>query len=328
VLINNFKTTKGNYEDYKDMTDDEVYEVFEDKISNLKEIYEPLELGAELPFIKIYNMGRSVEINKVHGFMATNVLKFLCGLRAYSRPIWFSRHGQSQFNVTELIGGDSLLSENGRKYGLCLQQFFKEYTETPEGKEEVDNMTKFCSTLTRTQQTISYLDEFGKEAPFVKKELDEINAGICDSMTYEEINEKYPREYNMRLEDKLNYRYPRGESYIDLISRLEPFVLEVESHDKPLFIVSHQATLRCLYAYFESQKVDNVPYISVELHTLIRFEPGIMGYKQTTYKFDIETGDYTTEVKEVNYNSDLPKRMRFRTTDSDQETDETGSNND
>lgn len=48
-------------------------------------------------------------------------------------------------------------------------------------------------------------------------------------MTYEDINKNFPREYNMRLEDKLNYRYPRGESYLDLISRLEPFVFEVES---------------------------------------------------------------------------------------------------
>lgn len=83
--------------------------------------------------------------------------------------------------------------------------------------------------MIRTQQTISYIDEFGKEKPIILKELDEINAGICDSMTYEEMNKKYPPEYNMRLKDKLNYRYPRGESYIDLISRLDPFVQEIES---------------------------------------------------------------------------------------------------
>eukprot|EP00343_Euplotes_focardii_P012317 CAMPEP_0205834538 /NCGR_PEP_ID=MMETSP0206-20130828/50832_1 /ASSEMBLY_ACC=CAM_ASM_000279 /TAXON_ID=36767 /ORGANISM="Euplotes focardii, Strain TN1" /LENGTH=51 /DNA_ID=CAMNT_0053141589 /DNA_START=1259 /DNA_END=1414 /DNA_ORIENTATION=+ len=42
-----------------------------------------------------------------------------------------------------------------------------------------------------------------------------------------------------------------------------------------------------------------------------------MGYKETIYKFDIETGDYVTEIKTVDYTNDLPKRMRFKTSDSD-----------
>lgn len=43
--------------------------------------------------------------------------------------------------------------------------------------------------------------------------LDELNAGICDSMTYEAIEEAYPKEWAARQRDKLRYRYPRGESY-------------------------------------------------------------------------------------------------------------------
>lgn len=92
-----------------------------------------------------------------------------------------------------------------------------------------------------------------------------------------------------------------------------------------MLIVSHQATLRCLYAYFEAQKVDTIPYIQVPLHTLIKLESGILGYTETTYKFDIETGDYVTEIKKVNCQNDLPKRMRFRTTESDLGSDEADS---
>lgn len=35
--------------------------------------------------------------------------------------------------------------------------------------------------------------------------------GICDNMTYEEIQEKYPEEFARRDQDKYHYRYPRGE---------------------------------------------------------------------------------------------------------------------
>jgi broad specificity phosphatase PhoE len=41
-------------------------------------------------------------------------------------------------------------------------------------------------------------------------------------MTYEEIETKYPDEFANRDRDKFHYRYPRGESYEDLVARLEP----------------------------------------------------------------------------------------------------------
>lgn len=39
--------------------------------------------------------------------------------------------------------------------------------------------------------------------------LDEIFAGACDGMTYEEIENFLPNEFELRKKDKLAYRYPR-----------------------------------------------------------------------------------------------------------------------
>jgi broad specificity phosphatase PhoE len=46
--------------------------------------------------------------------------------------------------------------------------------------------------------------------PRVWPNLDEIYAGACDGMTYEEITEKYSVEAQCRAKDKLAYRFPRG----------------------------------------------------------------------------------------------------------------------
>ena len=46
--------------------------------------------------------------------------------------------------------------------------------------------------------------------PRVWHHLDELFAGACDGMTYEEIEEQYPEEFVRREKDKLAYRYPRG----------------------------------------------------------------------------------------------------------------------
>ena len=44
-------------------------------------------------------------------------------------------------------------------------------------------------------------------------------------------------------------RYPRGESYQDIVSRLEPVLVELMRQKDPILIVSHQATLRVLVSY-------------------------------------------------------------------------------
>jgi 6-phosphofructo-2-kinase / fructose-2,6-biphosphatase 2 len=68
-------------------------------------------------------------------------------------------------------------------------------------------------------------------------------------MTYGEIAEKYPDDFAARDQNKFTYRYPRGESYEDLVARLEPVIMELERQGNVL-VVSHQAVIRCLLAYF------------------------------------------------------------------------------
>lgn len=68
-------------------------------------------------------------------------------------------------------------------------------------------------------------------------------------MSYEEIQKKFPDDFRARDQNKFFYRYPRGESYEDLVVRLEPVMMELERQGNVL-VVTHQAVLRCILAYF------------------------------------------------------------------------------
>ena len=105
----------------------------------------------------------------------------------------------------------------------------------------------------------------------VWKSLDELFAGTFDGMTYAEIERKAPGEFKRRKADKLNYRYPRGESYLDVITRLEPVVLELERQEDPVLIVAHQGIHRMLYAYvvFEREAREFKLYLYLSLVTKI-----------------------------------------------------------
>jgi broad specificity phosphatase PhoE len=98
--------------------------------------------------------------------------------------------------------------------------------------------------------------------------LDELFAGACDGMTYEQIEEQFPEEFQLRQTDKLAYRYPRGESYLDVIARLEPIIIEMERHREPLLIVGHQGILRIIYAFYMGLSRAEAPYVSIPLNTV------------------------------------------------------------
>lgn len=74
--------------------------------------------------------------------------------------------------------------------------------------------------------------------------------GICEGLTYEEIQERFPQEFAWRDQDKLKYRYPHGESYLDLLQRVDTVVQALLTQSEVL-VVSHQAVLRCIMAYFK-----------------------------------------------------------------------------
>ncbi|XP_047059920.1 6-phosphofructo-2-kinase/fructose-2,6-bisphosphatase-like [Lolium rigidum] len=105
----------------------------------------------------------------------------------------------------------------------------------------------WTNTLQRTILTATPIFGFPK---IQWRSLDEINSGVCDGMTYEEIKKIMPEEYESGKKDKLRYRYPRGESYLDVIQRLEPVIIELERQRAPVVVISHQAVLRALYSYF------------------------------------------------------------------------------
>ena len=75
------------------------------------------------------------------------------------------------------------------------------------------------------------------------KTLNEIDSGVCDDRTYEEVKNQWPQDFRARDIDKFRYRYPRGESYEDLVARLEPVIMELERQDT-VVLVAHQAVNR------------------------------------------------------------------------------------
>jgi len=173
------------------------------------------------------------------------------------RTIYLSRHGESEFNLYGKIGGDSALSTHGEKYAVNLAEFFK--------NQKLNDLCVWTSTLTRTRQTAGHIVAPKMAFP----QLNEINSGEHDGMTYEEIAEHYPLDFAARDRDKLRYRYPNGESYVDVCERLRELLIIMNQSDN-LLVISHQAVIRCISAYLKKTPIEKLPYEKIPLHTILK----------------------------------------------------------
>jgi broad specificity phosphatase PhoE/predicted kinase len=268
VLIDaNVRETKLSMPDYAGVDPEEAVRDFRARIAHYERVYEPLD-DSDGSYIKIIDVGKKVVLNHIEDYLPGRLVPLIINLHVTPRPIWLTRHGESAFNVLGIIGGDADLSPRGEEYAKDLALFFQ--SRIPEG------LTVWTSTLRRTVQTAAHLT--AKTAAF--RALDEIDAGVCDGMTYAEIAEAMPAEYAARQLDKFRYRYPRGESYQDVIQRLEPVICELERETSPVLIIGHQAVLRAVYAYMMDQPPEACPRISVPLHTLIELTPTAYGCEE------------------------------------------------
>jgi len=245
------------------------------RVTMYEAAYETLQ-EEEGAWVKVFNGGKRLEINKFNGFLPTKITSFVMNLQVEARPIFLSRHGESQFNVKGLIGGDSSLSNLGEKYAERLAEWVSNCPELP-----ADLLSVWTSTMKRTRQTARNI-VCDKKVEW--RALREIEVGVCDGLTYNQVKELFPEEYRAREEDKLRYRYPRGESYLDIINRLEPVLFEIERQTDPLLIVGHQAIHRCIYAYFLDLPPEEIPYLSIPLHTVIKLMPKAFGCTEKRFK--------------------------------------------
>jgi broad specificity phosphatase PhoE/predicted kinase len=285
VIEANLREAKLGSPDYASVAEPQALADFRARIAHYASVYEPLGED-EGSFLRHVDRGRQVVIQEVNGYVQGRIVFFLTNLQVSKRPVWITRHGESEWNVLGRIGGDSPLSPRGLVYAQNLAAHVHGYFGAG------SDLDVWTSTLRRTKQTAAPLGiDIGEW-----RALDEINAGECDGMTYAEIETSLPHEFAARRRDKLAYRYPRGESYQDVIQRLDRVIIELERYRTPVLVIAHRAVLRALYAYFQQLPRVDVPHLDMPLHTLIKLTPTAYGCLEERTTLDPRAG---REVREI-----------------------------
>jgi broad specificity phosphatase PhoE len=319
MIENNIIKTKINSPDYKNWGDPEkAAEDFRNRINEYVKIYQTLSIkddGANSCFIKLINQGDKMIIRNVKGYVESKIISYLTNLHTGDRPIYFLAHGESENDKLGVIGGDSPLSEKGLKFCELLKTFFEkesesfynnnfnlnkginnnnfDFNDTDRNNNINNTILKieekpqiFCSTIKSSIQTAEYLSFLNSYKS--EKLLNEINTGFADGISIKEFSEKFPKENEERKKNKLYFRFEMGESYMDVIQRIEPVIFEMERIKSPIIVVGHLKMLRCLYGYFAKIPIENIPSIKIPLHYVIKFVPEAYGFYETRFEFDLD----------------------------------------
>ncbi|XP_075774590.1 6-phosphofructo-2-kinase/fructose-2,6-bisphosphatase 1 isoform X4 [Pelodiscus sinensis] len=289
IIEENIKQVKLSSPDYKDCNREEVVEDFLKRIQCYQLTYQPLddELDSSLSYIKIFNVGLRYLANRVQDHVQSRTVYYLMNIHVTPRAIYLSRHGESQLNLQGRIGGDSGLTSRGKQFACALASFIE--------SQKIRDLKVWTSHMKRTIQTAEAL-----HVPYEQwKALNEIDAGICEEMSYEEIQAHHPEEFALRDQDKYRYRYPKGESYEDLVQRLEPVIMELERQENVL-VICHQAVMRCLLAYFLDKSAEELPYLKCPLHTVLKLTPVAYGCQVESIFLNVEA---------VNTHRDRPRNV-------------------
>ncbi|EGV66531.1 bifunctional 6-phosphofructo-2-kinase/fructose-2,6-bisphosphate 2-phosphatase [Yamadazyma tenuis ATCC 10573] len=321
--------------DYKNMDPEVALKDFVGRLHNYEKAYEPIDEAEEkLPgfqYVKMIDVGKKVVSYNVQGFLASQTIYFLLNFNLCERQIWITRHGESVDNLSGRIGGNSPLTKRGHRFSKTLAKFMnfqrqefrkkqlKQFSDRLELKyndllkkglgdfdEDDDTLNQipsepnfyvWTSMLTRAIETGEYFDDQVYSIKEMRM-LNELGGGKFEGLTYEEIQGKYPKEYQARIQNKLTYRYPGvgGESYLDVLTRLRPLITEIERLTDHLLIVSHRVVLRILLAYFLNLDRSAIGELDVPLHTLYCLESRPYGTEYHMYEYD-ETLDWFVKVE-------------------------------
>lgn len=268
------------------------------------------------------DVGKKIISYSCKSFLTSNIAHYLNTFNLAPRQIWITRHGQSLDNLVQKLGGDSDITPKGKMYGRVLYNFISKkrqewiveqkdkilsssfppksgdntppYPEMRLGELDQKNFCVWTSMLRRSIQTAADFMEDEDYDCKTWKDLNELNAGDYEGMTYEEIEKNYPDEYMKRKTDKLGYRYPGvgGEGYLQVIARLRDMVREIERITDHVLVIGHRSICRVLMAYFMDISRDKVAELNVPLGELFCIEPKPYGSELHAYSYDEEHGTF------------------------------------
>jgi broad specificity phosphatase PhoE len=107
----------------------------------------------------------------------------------------------------------------------------------------------YVSEYIRTEQTARPLGRKLKIVPIADYRLNEIDNGIIDKLSDDEMREKYPEVWAAFQDRDSDFRWPEGETGLEAQERIVSFIIEQINQEGNILIIAHDGIIRILVCY-------------------------------------------------------------------------------
>ncbi|KAK6464783.1 6-phosphofructo-2-kinase [Scheffersomyces coipomensis] len=301
IIMKNMEEAARSSPDYLSWDYQKAYKDYSERIKTLTPYYKEMgaEKESELSYIKFINFGERIELhNSNYGYLINKVVFYLMNSRIKSGSVFFARCYKNSLEYTQ----DPPLDEEGLKYSRDLaatlfdhlksqgKHYIKELDEIKErlrplapartlsveerhpaaGVDGVDinSLVVWTSVKQRTVETTKFFAERNVKIRH-RIQLSQKNPGIVGGLSEEEIEQKFPNEYDHYQRDPYHYRFSRSESYHDLAIKIEPLILEMERMSGDILIIADDTILKVFYGYLMSCSCYDIPYLNFSTDEII-----------------------------------------------------------
>lgn len=154
--------------------------------------------------------------------------------------LYLIRHGQ--------VVGHEQRRYNGHADVALTDLGVEQYHQLKDRLADTRISACYSSDLTRCRIGAGIICEQFSIEPVHRSELREVNIGIWEGRTWQEIKSRWPDAWQSRLDDLVHYRVPQGENLLDVHTRLMPVVHEIlERHrGQEILLVGHGGVNRII----------------------------------------------------------------------------------
>lgn len=161
--------------------------------------------------------------------------------------VYLLRHGETEGNVKAQYAGvtDTPLTQKGKQQAVDAHLRF----------EDIQFDVVLSSPLSRALDTARV---FTDHEVILHEGLKEMNFGIFEGMTYDEIKRKHPKEVEIWQQETREYMFPEGESLRSFYKKIVDVYQDIlKTYDvEHLLIVAHSGVIKSILAHEISENFD------------------------------------------------------------------------
>lgn len=191
--------------------------------------------------------------------------------------LFIVRHGETEFNVQKRMQGrlDSPLTPRGINNAIALGEKLKTIS--------FDRI--YSSPSPRALKTAQIICGHSTVDILIEDELREMNLADWEGKSKEELEQLYPKEYDLFWNEPQIFQPDGGESFQQVQDRATAFINKLieQNQEGEILIVTHSVVIKTLIAYYHQLPMKELwapPYIYDTCVTLLVSENGNARFEQ------------------------------------------------